>query len=133
MSNEVVMMRLKETLGRGLLAGYQASVRFVHRELVKATPKLTGFASGWQVGLGGAPPIVPGQPKLPRYPLYGDDTVDKVMAQATLGDDAVMVSRAIYIAELEAGKSRQQPQGFIPDSIERARQNLEAWRWQGAA
>lgn len=132
--NEREMLRFVETIFKFLKAGKSAVVRFVHRNVVRETPKRTGFASGWQAGIGGPPPIEPGKPSKARYPIPGDAEIDAITEQSDLGDDIVMVSPADYIKFLESPffKSPQQQEPWIDPAIEEARKQLDAWEWDGS-
>ncbi len=127
------MNRLLDVMFRFLKAGKSAIVRFVHQNVVRETPKRTGFAAGWRAGIGGPPSITPGKPTQARYPLPGDSEIDAVTAQSGLGDDIVMVSPADYIKFLESPffRSPQQQEPWIAPAIEEAQKKLATWQWDG--
>lgn len=135
-TNEAQMRALAEGLYNFLLEGKKASVRFTHRNLVRATPKRTGFASGWVAGVGGPPPIEPGRPTRPRYGIPGDVEIDQVVGGAALGEDITLVSPAIYIRALAKpnrprwGSDQQPKEGWIQDAIDDAGDRLATWRFK---
>ncbi len=120
-----------ERLEFSLVEQQRQVVRLVHRAMVKATPKDTGYASRWRFKIGGAPEAERGRPTLPRYPLQGDAEIDSMTEGMKLGDNGVMASPADYIRfllnpSLPRYGSRQQPRpGWGVDAIAEAQQMFE--------
>lgn len=134
-TNEAEMERLAATLHNFLMEGKKEIVRRVHQGLVRATPKDTGYASGWKAGVGGPPNIVLGRPKLPRYALVGAAEIDQVVGSGRLGDKITLVSQAIYIKSLAYPNrprwgSDQATTPFIPPVLDDARRHIASWKYK---
>ena len=134
-SNQKEVARMMLTLRAFLKDGVIAAVRITRRNLVKKTPKLTQFAAGWALGIGGLPDIVPkDKPELPLYALPGDNETEAQMeSEYDLGDDIYLLSPATYIKYLNAGTSPQADANFVQDAVEEAGQELASWEWEGLA
>lgn len=133
MHNEAELRRLVNTVEAFLVAGVKAAVRITRRNLVKATPKRTQFAAGWVVLLDGAGFEQQDKPTKTIYPLPGDTDTAREMSPYQLGDEVALVSPATYIKWLDLlGNSPQADANFIQDTLEESRQQLLAWRWDGA-
>lgn len=123
------MADLVDTLEQFLLAGFKASVGFVGEELVRRTPKRTGYAAGWMPGIN-APPFSPGQPSKARYPLPGNLEWDNALQALELGSNVVLMSPASYIVSIALeGKSPQAPDPIVDPAVEAAIAKLAKWRW----
>ena len=109
-----------DRLGGRLLVAVVETIRDVTievgKELVTATPVLTGFArANWRPALS-VPAIVP----VTALDPTGSATIAKITAvakHAGIGDTLFIVNNAPYIAALNRGSSPQAPRGFVKASV----------------